>query len=1032
MNTATFFHTSNQNHRILRLFGIICLVLLGFFLGGNWLVNTLEQVTVSEHYTVLDAIARMKTDQLLTWRQERLADGRMNASGIIKSMTNEWFRDGNPAALKSVAARMEIFRENEGYHNMILVDPSGKILVSLINKTELQETHKNSPQQHELLEPEERVLLSQVLASRQPILGDFYYCHTCKRIHINVGAPVVDKDHQTIAVLFLVTDPEQNIFPLLQTWPVSQGNSTSQTEEPFYSFPGPSYAAEPQLWPGLNADTHGSTFLVRQERESVLFLTPLFYPYIPPFSLRLALTHIENPAVRAVRGEAGMVKGKDTYGEGVLADIRAIPGTSWQMVTKIDSGALLMKARLQGFGLLLLFGMVISTTAALVQLVTVSRQKDLSEALLQAERERSRAKEEIRATLYGIGAGVIATDASGLVTRMNPEAERLTGWQESEALGQLLATVFHVINKETEHVVAPPIEQVMEEGRIVGVSNAVLLVCRDGQRWPVTDSWSPIRTENGEITGVVLIFRDQTKKMAMEEARVESAKRYSDLVESINDLIWETDPDYCFTFVSRRATNMLGYHPEEIIGQFWDAFLSPYESNFTKDIFKQNLAHQKPYNQHCQALLRKDGSKVIFESSATPIFDKRGRFRGYRGISRDITERRLAEEEQEKLQTQLLQVQKMDTVGRLAGGVAHDFNNMLTVICSYVEMTLNELQASDPLYKRMYEVHQAAQHSADLTRQLLAFARKQVISPRVLDLNETISGSLKMLHRLIGENIKLIWEPGQNLWHVRMDATQLSQILANLAVNARDAINGSGHLVIETAKVVIDQADCAINLDLIPGNFILMSVRDEGCGMSKETLSRIFEPFFTTKEEGKGTGLGLSTVYGIVKQNNGVVSVSSVPGQGTVVNIYLPQVQFGATVPLANSDSAGGIGTETILLVEDETAILELGAYILEQRGYTVLTSPSPAKAKEIVLEYRGKIDLLITDVIMPEMNGRELAKEISIIRPETKILFISGYTADVISHHGGLEPGIHFLEKPFLASSLSKKVRDVLDQTGY
>lgn len=1031
MNPTTSFHPRKQNRPTWLLLGVPCLVLLVFFLGGSWLLKTLEQESVREHYTVLDAIARMKTDQLLTWRQERLADVRMNSSGLIKSIVNDWFRTGNPEDLKNVAARMETFRENEGYHNMILVAPSGKILVSLINKTELHEPEGNTHQQHDLLEPEEKALLHQVLKLQQPTLGDLYYCHTCNRIHINAAAPVVGKDNQTLAVLFLVADPEQNIFPLLQAWPVSQSNNISKAEEPFYNFPGPSYLAEPQLWPGISADTHGSTFLVRLERDAVLFLSPLQYPSVPPFTHRLALWNTENPAVRAVRGESGMVKGKDCYGEDVLADIREVPGTSWRMVTKIDSGPLLMKARLQGIGLLLLVAMAISTTAAVVRLITVSRQKDLSEALLQAEFERSQTREEIRATLYGIGAGVMATDANGLVTRMNPEAERLTGWKEGEAIGQPLATVFHVINNETKDVVPLPIDKVLDAGEVVEVSNAVLLVSRDGQQWPVTDSWSPIRNENGNITGVVLIFRDQTKKKALEEARIESAKRYSELVDSVNDLIWEVGPDYYFTFVSRRATNMLGYHPEEIIGQHWDTFLSPYETISQNDILKQNIALQKPYNQYCQTLIRKDGDTVIFESSATPIFDKLGRFLGYRGISRDITERRRAEEEQEKLQAQLLHVQKMDTVGRLAGGVAHDFNNMLTVICSYVEMTINELEVDHPLYKRMCEVHQAAQHSADLTRQLLAFARKQVISPRVLDLNETITGSLKMLYRLIGENIKLRWEPGQNLWHVRMDTTQISQVLANLAVNARDAMNGPGQLIIETANVVIGQVDCAINLDLVPGNFILISVRDTGCGMSKETVSRIFEPFFTTKEEGKGTGLGLSTVYGIVKQNKGVISVSSEPGQGTTFNIYLPQVKLGTTTERASSDIAGSVGNETILLVEDETAILELGAYILEQRGYTVLTSPSPVEAIELVLEYRGKIDLLITDVIMPEMNGRELAKEISLIRPETKMLFISGYTADVISHHGGLEPGIHFLEKPFLASSLNKKVREVLDQPG-
>ena len=482
VNPTTLFHTSTHNRRLWWLIGVPSLVILSFILGGNWLVNTLEQVSVREHYSVLEAIARMKTDQLLVWRQERLADARMNSSGLIKTITTEWRKTGNPAVLKDVAARMEIFRENEGYHNMILVAPSGKILVSLINKTELQETQEQSPQQHELLEPEERILLSQVLASGQPTLGDFYYCHTCNRMHINVGAPVVDKDNQMIAVLFLVTDPEQNIFPQLQAWPLSQGKGPSQAEEPFYGFPGPSYLAEPQIWSGANADTHGNSFLVRKERESVIFLTPLQYPTVPPYTLRLALAHVENPAVRAVRGESGLARGKDCYGEDILADIRAIPGTTWHMVTKIDTAALLFKARFQSFGILLLLAMAVCTSAALVRLVTVSRQKDLSEALLHAEFERSQAREEIRATLYGIGAGVMATDASGLITRMNPEAERLTGWEEGEALGQPLATVFHVINQETKNVMAPPIEQVLEEGVIVEVSSSVLLVSRGGHQ----------------------------------------------------------------------------------------------------------------------------------------------------------------------------------------------------------------------------------------------------------------------------------------------------------------------------------------------------------------------------------------------------------------------------------------------------------------------------------------------------------------------------------------------------------------------
>jgi len=1017
--------------RRIRLFMIAGLIVLVFAVGGYKFINVLEQGYIRDHYAVLNTIARMKTDQLLAWRSERLADARMNSSGLIKTLTQDWYKTGSPKVLADIIMRMETFRENEGYHNMILANTSGNILVSLIAKTGHHEA-EGAParQQRKHLEPEENNLLAQVLASRQATLGDFYYCHTCKRIHINVGAPVMGKDNLPIAVLLLVADPEENLFPMLEVWPVSQRQeSTPQTEGPFWEFPSPTFFAEPLIQTDASIDAHGSSILVRKEGSNVLFLSPLRHPPTPPLSLRLKLSDIENPAVRAVRGESGMVRGTDCFGEDVLADLRVIPETTWYLVTKTDLNGLLAKAHLQGGGLLLLFALVIGMTAALARLVTVSRQKALSEALLEAERERSQTREEIRATLYGIGDGVLAADARGLVTRMNPEAERLTGWREKESLGKPLTTVFNAVDEETKSPAVLPIDRVLLEGETIGVSNHALLLGRNGSRLPVTDSWSPIRNEDGEITGVVLVFRDQTRKRAMEKARAESAKRYSDLVDSVHDLIWETDSDYCFTFVSRRATNLLGYRPEEIIGQFWDILLSPEEFHTkNNDVFLRNLAAKKPYSQHCQTLIRKDGNKAIFESSATPIVDRQGRFLGYRGVSRDITERRLAEEEQKKLQAQLLQAQKMDTVGRLAGGVAHDFNNMLTVICSYVEMTLNDLGERHPLYKRLFEVHLAAQHSADLTRQLLAFARKQVISPRVLDLNQTIDGTLKMLHRLIGENIKLLWIPGTDLWPVQMDATQISQILANLVVNARDAIDGTGHITIETDNIVIDQSESAANLDLTPGNFVRMRVSDDGSGINEEALSRIFEPYFTTKEEGKGTGLGLATVYGIVKQNKGLIDVASEPGRGTIFKIYLPRAPLATEEALTNISSVEDRGTETILLVEDESAILELGIYVLEKCGYTVLAAPTPAHALSLAREYQGAIDLLITDVIMPEMNGRKLAKEILASRPQTKVLFISGYTNDILSDHGGLESGGHFLEKPFSAGSLGRKVREVFD----
>jgi PAS domain S-box-containing protein len=393
----------------------------------------------------------------------------------------------------------------------------------------------------------------------------------------------------------------------------------------------------------------------------------------------------------------------------------------------------------------------------------------------------------------------------------------------------------------------------------------------------------------------------------------------------------------------------------------------------------------------------------------------------------EVTDRKRNEAEKEKLQAQLLQSQKMESVGRLAGGVAHDFNNMLQTILGYSDLSLAQVAATSPVHEGLLEIRKAAMRSADLTRQLLAFARKQTAIPKILDLNDTVAGMLKMLQRLIGENIDLAWLPGHGLWPVKMDPSQLDQILANLAINARDAIADTGKITIETENVSLDAAFCADHPDCLPGEYVLLVVSDNGCGMDKETLTRIFEPFFTTKEQGKGTGLGLATVYGIVKQNNGFVNVDSEPGQGATFRIYLPSFAS-ETVPEETSpreEPAGG--TETVLLVEDDAAILNLGRTILRRLGYTVLAANTPMMAIQLVQEHPGEIQLLITDVVMPEMNGRELVQRLSSLRPTMQCLYMSGYTADVIAHHGVLDPGIHFLQKPFSISDLALAIRKTL-----
>ena len=408
---------------------------------------------------------------------------------------------------------------------------------------------------------------------------------------------------------------------------------------------------------------------------------------------------------------------------------------------------------------------------------------------------------------------------------------------------------------------------------------------------------------------------------------------------------------------------------------------------------------------------------------ASPIFNALGEVTAAIEMVEDITEKL-------SLESQIRQAQKMEAVGLLAGGVAHDFNNMLGVILGYAEMALGKVDPAQPLHDDLLEIMNAARRSAAITRQLLAFARKQTIAPQVLDLNETVEGMLKMLRRLIGEDINLVWQPGSGLWPVKMDPSQVEQLLANLCVNARDAVARIGKVTIETGNVAFDQGYCADHSGFVPGEYALLAVSDDGCGMDKETLARIFEPFFTTKEVGQGTGLGLATVYGIVKQNNGFINVYSEPGKGTTFKIYLSRQEAQNVKPQKESEEEISPSRgETVLVVEDEVSLLKLAGETLANLGYTVLTADAPGEALRLGEEYTEEIHLLMTDVILPDMNGRDLAEKLKEIRPTLKCLFMSGYTADVIAHRGMLEEGVQFISKPFSARELAAKIRKTLEE---
>ncbi len=530
---------------------------------------------------------------------------------------------------------------------------------------------------------------------------------------------------------------------------------------------------------------------------------------------------------------------------------------------------------------------------------------------------------------------------------------------------------------------------------------------------------------------VCLLFLDQEARLKAEKALQESEQNYREIFNSINEAILIHDSATGRILdVNEPMLRMFGYSRKIEMLNRTISELSLNEPPYTQKeaeayiqkVLTEGLA---VFEWHAR---KKNGTLFWIEMSLrNSRIGGEGRILN---VSRDITDRKQAELEKTRLEEQLRQAQKIESVGRLAGGVAHDFNNMLSVIIGHTEMVLDQLKPGDPYHSNLQEILKAAQRSADLTRQLLAFARKQSISPKLLDLNEIISSMQTMLQRLIGEHIQLVWKPGNNLGFVKIDPTQIHQILANLVVNARDAISEQGTITIETSLPFFDPNTSSSNHHSISHKYILLTVHDTGIGMNRETMENIFDPFFTTKGVGEGTGLGLATVYGIMEQNQGFIQVSSQPGAGSTFYLYFPRHDSNdIESPPDPTSSNPKKGTETILLVEDEEMIMRMGKDILEKGGYRVLPAHGPTEALELVSHYPDEIHLLITDVVMPEMNGKELKERIDTIKPGIQCLFMSGYPSDIITHRGIIDDGIHFIQKPFTSEEFFTIIRKVLEK---
>ncbi len=611
---------------------------------------------------------------------------------------------------------------------------------------------------------------------------------------------------------------------------------------------------------------------------------------------------------------------------------------------------------------------------------------------------------------------IALVDVNGRRLYNSPAYQKVLGY----APGELQTTsAFEQIHPDDRQRVI----EAAEEARRTALGRRVDYRMRhkDGT-WRVLESTaSAIRNASGEIEKLVIVNRDITERTQAGEALRRSEANFRSLVENAPYGICRASADGTLLLVNPALVDILGYgSPADLLGAnlFAGVFRDP---GAQKSLMEQSQSRGKFKDVEVE-WKRKDGSPITVRCSARPVKDSGGGVAYFEVTAEDVTERRL-------LERRFRQMQKMEAVGQLTGGIAHDFNNLLGVIIGYSEILQQRMAQADGLRTFVDEIKKAGMRAASLTRQLLAFSRQQVLEPKVLDLNAVVSDIEKMLRRLIGEDVEFNTRLERALGAVKADQSQLEQVLVNLAVNARDAMPRGGKLILATANVELDEAYARHHPGSRPGRYVMLSMTDTGTGMSPETQAHIFEPFFTTKERGKGTGLGLATVYGVIKQSDGYIWVDSELGKGTTFTIYLPRVEepvshTGSTQPKSEART----GSETILVVEDAESLRKLTHELLKNEGYTVLSAATGAEALQISEGHAGPLHLLLTDVVMPGMNGRELAEQITARRPELRVMYMSGYTDSVIDEHGVLEPGTYLLHKPFTQDTLARKVREVLD----
>lgn len=628
----------------------------------------------------------------------------------------------------------------------------------------------------------------------------------------------------------------------------------------------------------------------------------------------------------------------------------------------------------------------------------------------RAEEDLRESRQLLQSVVTQSPTAIIGWDTRFRVTEWNHAASRMFGWEKHEALGRHAR--FIVPASEREHVDAVWNELLRASGGRRATNDNLR---RDGRT--IRCEWYnvPLYDDAGRVTGVMSLVEDVTEKQRLQQDR----EILTRAIDQSDDAFVMTDREGTILYVNQAFERMTGYALRDVIGRNPRLLQSGlHDSAFYQDMWQTILSGRTWRGDLVNR--RKDGSLYTENMTITAVFGPGGTITNFVAAKRDVTRLR-------ELDERSRQSQKMEAIGRLAGGIAHDFNNMLNVIIGYAEMAADALPGDHPVAADIREIERAAQRSADLTRQLLTFSRKQVIEPRPVCLNESVADLAKTLGRLIGEHIALEFRPDPDLWRVMVDPAQVDQILANLAANARDAMPRGGHLMIRTENRDADEAFCEQHLGLEPGQYVLLSVSDDGMGMDEQTARHIFEPFYTTKVAGKGTGLGLATVKGIVDQNGGYIDLESAPGRGTVFRILLPRTEAVARPQGAHEELPPVAGGGTVLLVEDDDRLRELTGAILAKLGFTVLSAATPLAALQVYQKNPGAFRLLVTDIVMPGMNGRELYECLDELRPGLRAVFMSGYAEQGIIDPALLKPGLAFLPKPFHRADLERAVRSAL-----